>query len=215
MENYLVVLFKNKVRKRIIKKFVTLNKATLFYNKLIDESEKIIFDVKVENGHHCNYEMGLIELNPKDISPIYLTDDIGRNTRVKLEEQGMALKTIKPYRKEEFIFDIQKKKKIKINDFIKEYLSGEVLKMVSIINNKIVVQKNETISLFSLKNPDEASRFIDSLSNHFFKIKRADCLFVKDYSTPQKKYLFDLLEKNGIDKKILYRKFTTFPLPSK
>ena len=127
----------------------------------------------------------------------------------------MALKTIKPYRKEEFIFDIQKKKKIKINDFIKEYLSGEVLKMVSIINNKIVVQKNETISLFSLKNPDEASRFIDSLSNHFFKIKRADCLFVKDYSTPQKKYLFDLLEKNGIDKKILYRKFTTFPLPSK
>ena len=66
-----------------------------------------------------------------------------------------------------------------------------------------------------LKNPEEASRFIDSISNHFFKIKRADCLFVKDYSTPQKKYLFDLLEKNGIDKKILYRKFTTFPPPSK
>ena len=114
MENYLVVLFKNKVRKRIIKKFVTLNKATLFYNKLMEDSDKIIFDVKVENGNNCNYELGLIDLNPKDVSPIYLTDELGRNTKVKLEEQGMALKFIKPYKKEEFIFDIQKKRKIDV-----------------------------------------------------------------------------------------------------
>ena len=71
--------------------------------------------------------------------------------------------------------------------------------------------KDEDIKLFSLKNEKESSRFIDCLSLYFFKINRSDCLFIKDYSSPQRKYLYSLLESNGFDKKILYRKFTTYP----
>ena len=83
--------------------------------------------------------------------------------------------------------------------------------MISVLNNKIVLQKDEDIKLFSLKNEHESSRFIDCLSSHFFKIKRGDCLFIKDFSSPQRKYLYNLLESNGFDKKVLYRKFTTYP----
>jgi len=34
---------------------------------------------------------------------------------------------------------------------------------------------------------------------------------VKDYSSAQRKYLYGILESNGFDKKVLYRKFTSLP----
>ena len=84
-------------------------------------------------------------------------------------------------------------KKITANEFITQYLKSDGLKMISSLNNKIIVQKDEVINLFSLKNEFESSRFIDCLSLHFFKIKRGDCLFIKDTSSAQKKYLYNLL----------------------
>lgn len=211
MENYLVVLFKNKKRKRIIKKFVTLSRAKSFFNKLMNESDEVIFDVVIENASDCKFELGLIEMATNQSAPVYITDEYGRNIRVMLEDDGMSILQIKPYREEELIFDVQKKKKITTKDLIKTYLKTDGLKMISVLNNKIVVQKDEDIKLFSLKNEKESSRFIDCLSSHFFKIKRGDCLFIKDYSSPQRKYLYSLLESNGFDKKVLYRKFTTYP----
>lgn len=211
MVNYMVVLFKNKKRKRIIKKFVTFSKAKSFYNKKIKESDDVIFNMIVENGRDCKLELGIVEMSSKQLIPIYLTDDMGRSVRVRLEEDGMTLFEISPYKKEELIYDIQKKKKITTQELIKNYLKGDGLKMMSVLNNKIILQEDESISLFSLKNEIECGRFIDSISSHFFKIKRGDCLFIKDYSSAQRKYLYNLLESNGIDKKILYRKFTTYP----
>ena len=211
MENYLVVLFKNKKRKRIIKKFITLSRAESFFNTLISESDEVIFNVLVKNTKDCKLELSLVELSTNQSSPVYIMDEYGRNVRVKLEDSGMSILKIKPYREEELIFDIQKKKKITTKDLIKTYLKTDGLKMISVLNNKIVLQKDEDIKLFSLKNEKESSRFIDCLSLYFLKINRSDCLFIKDYSSPQRKYLYSLLESNGFDKKILYRKFTTYP----
>ena len=195
MVNYMVVLFKNKKRKRIIKKFVTFSKAKSFYNKKLKESDDVIFNMIVENGHDCRLELGIVEMSSKQLIPIYMTDDMGRSVRVRLEEDGMTLFEISPYKKEELIYDIQKKKKITSQELMKNYLKGDGLKMMSVLNNKIILQEDESIKLFS----------------HFFKIKRGDCLFIKDYSSAQRKYLYNLLDSNGIDKKILYRKFTTYP----
>lgn len=211
MENYLVVLFKNKQRKRIIKKFVTLSRAKSFYENLIEKSNEVIFEVLVENGKDCRFELGLIDTKPNQSAPIYMTDEHGRNIRIKLEDTGMSIIKMSPYRQEELIYDVEKNCKITANYLIKQYLKGDGLKMISVLNNKIVVQKDEVIKLFSLKNEQESSRFVDCLSSYFFKIKRGDCLFIKDYSSPQRKYLYSLLESNGFDKKVLYRKFTTYP----
>jgi hypothetical protein len=213
MENYLVVLFKNKSKKRIIKKFITFKKAETFFRKLIKESDNVIFNKEVENGFPCKFELGLVELSNKQLIPIYITDEMGRNVKVKLENDGMTLKEIVIYKEEEKIFDIQKNKKITTQELIKNYIKGDGVKMISTLNNKIIIQINDEVSLFSLKSEVESGRFLDCLMGYFFKIKRKDCIFVKDFSSAQRKYLFDILEKKGIDKKILYRKFTTYPRP--
>jgi predicted Fe-Mo cluster-binding NifX family protein len=212
MENYMVVLFKDKTKKKIIKKFITFKKAKSFYNDLLKKSDEVIFNVEVEAGKECKYEVGIVELSSKQLVPVYMTDEFGRSIKVKLNEDGMTLFQISPYKKEELIYDIKEGKKITVQDLIKKYMRGDGLKMVSVLNNKIVVQEDEKINLFTLKSEKEASRLVDCMSLHFFKIKRGDCLFIKDYSSTQRKYLYTLLESNGFSKKVLYRKFTSQPL---
>lgn len=213
MWNYLVVLFKNKAKKKIVKKFVTLKKAESFYKKLINDSNNVIFEVTTENGEECSFELGLVELSNKQSSPVYITDEFGRNKKVKLEEDNMTLQVIKKYRKEEKIFDLQTNKKIDTNYLIKKYLRSDGIKIVFTVNHKLVIQDNEKFFLFSMKNENESIRFIDTLSNHFFKIKKSDCIFVKDYNLTQRKYFLKLLSDSGISKKILYRKQTSRPRP--
>lgn len=213
MSNYLVVLFKDKRKKKIINKFITPEKAQSFFRKEIQKSNEIIFEVKYESGKEISYELGMIQIGSKQESPIYITDDLGRNLRVKLEDSNMTLIMISPYKKEEKIFDLQKNIKINIDSLIKNYLKGDGVKMISMLNNKIIIQRDEEIYLFTLKNESEASRFIDCLTFHFYKTKRGDCLFVKDFSKAQKKYLYKLLEEKGFDKSVLYRKFTSLPHP--
>ena len=212
MENYMVVLFKNKTKKKIIKKFITFKKAKSFYNDLLKKSDEVIFNVEVEAGKECKYEVGIVELSSKQLVPVYMTDEFGRSIKVKLNEDGMTLFQISPYKKEELIYDIKDGKKITVQDLIKKYMRGDGLKMVSVLNNKVVVQEDEKINLFTLKSEKEASRLVDSMSLYFFKIKRGDCLFIKDYSSTQRKYLYTLLESNGFSKRVLYRKFTSQPL---
>ena len=53
MSNYLVVLFKNKKKKKIIKKFITLSRAKNYFDGLIEKSNEVIFEVLVENGKEC------------------------------------------------------------------------------------------------------------------------------------------------------------------
>jgi hypothetical protein len=211
MSNYLVVLFKNKKKKKIIKKFITLSRAKNYFDGLIEKSNEVIFEVLVENGKECKFELGLISLSTNQSSPVYMTDEFGRSIKVKLEENGMSILNLKPYRDEDLIYDVKNKKKITTQEFIKRYLKGDGLKMVSVLNNKVILQRDEKIDLFSLKNESECTRFVECLSSHFFKIKRGDCLFIQDCSSPQRKYLYELLESNGFDKKVLYRKFTTYP----
>jgi hypothetical protein len=211
MENYLVVLFKNKKKKKIIKKFVTFNRAKLFYDNIVKESQEVIFNVEVESGKECRYEIGLVEMSGKQLAPVYMTDEFGRSIKVKLDDEGMTLFQISQYKKEELIYDVKESKKITVNELIKKYLRGDGMKMVSVLNNKVVVQQEEKFHLFTLKNEQESSRFVDCLSLHFFKIKRGDCLFVKDYSSAQRKYLYGILESNGFSKRVLYRKFTSSP----
>jgi hypothetical protein len=210
MSNYLVVLFKNKVRRKIINKFVTLKRAKNFYDDLLKKSDDIVFDVQIENGSSCKYELGIIELTSKQLVPIYITDEMGRNIRVKLENEGMTLFEISNYKKEELLFDLQENKKIKVPTLIKKYIGKEGIKLISSINNKIIIQNDDTYNIFSLKAETEAIRFIDCLSQHFSKNKRTDCIFVKNQSVPEKKYMLDLLSEKGFDRKKMYRKSTTY-----
>lgn len=208
---YYVVLFKNKVRKKIIKKFSNLKSAEKFFENQIKLSDNIIFDKAFENGKESSYEIALLQNNENSLDEVYLKDEFGRNIKVVLEDDQYEMMKIRKYRLEEKIYDVKKQSKISVDQLIKTYLKGDGVKMVSTLNNKFVIQKDTDLFLFSLKSEDESKRFIDCISGYFYRIGRKDCLFVKDTSSPQKKYLYEQLSNSGINKKILYRKFTTFP----
>jgi hypothetical protein len=82
--------------------------------------------------------------------------------------------------------------------------------LVSKLNNKIVVQNEDNVNLFTMKNELDAQRLIENLTQRFIKLKRGDCMFVLDVSSPQRKYLYKLLIDKGYDVNYLYRKETTY-----
>lgn len=207
--NYLIVLFKNKERKKIIKKFKTHKRAKEYYDSLI-KSNKIVFDRRFENGKTCEYELGLLEKDSKNFELYFIKDSLGRQVKVDLDDPDYSLIKISDFKLEELIYDVQKNKKISIDDFIKKYLPKSGIKLISKINNKVVVQDDDNVSLFSLKSDGECSRFLSCLETHMFNKGRIDCIIVPDTSKTQKKYLYDLLSTKGISKSFLYRRFTTF-----
>lgn len=209
-DNFLVVLFKNRTRKKIIKKFKTSKRALEFFNKISSKSDDVIFERQYENGSECVFDLGLLEKSTKNLFPFFITDEYGRNVKIELSDEDYNIVKIIRYNVEEQIFDNQKNKRISLSYFISNYLKKDNLKLISSLNNRIIVQIEDKIFLFTLKTENDSSRFIDRLSSYFLKIKRFDCIFVKDISTAQRKYLYELLESNGFSKKVLYRQSTTF-----
>jgi hypothetical protein len=198
---YFVVLFKNNVKRKIIKKFSNLKNAKDFFENLKKKSEEVSFPKKIENGKSCSFSIGLISEGNSNNELVFIKDDFGRNIKVKFDDDRFSLLGISPYNIEEELFDVRKKTKIKLDEIL-NYLRGvDTLKVVYCLNNKVVIQKDEDFRLFSL-------------SERFYALNRKDCMFVTDISTPQRKYLLKLLSDNGFDKRSLYRKFTTFPRPT-
>lgn len=208
MSNFLVVLFKDRKRKKIINKFVNIDRALSFFEKYKRDSDSIVFHKEIVNGDESEYELGLVQVGKNADTFVYLKDDLGRNVRVNLSNENMSLLKIYPLKVEELLYDYQTKKKITFDDFIKRYLRGTGVKMISGLNNKVILQEEDLTKIFVLKNQKDCERFLDCLSNHFFRTKRVDCLVVKDSSVAQRKYLYSLLESKGFDKTFLYRKST-------
>ena len=210
--NYLIVLFKNKIKKKIINKFITHKKANEYYKNLLVESDSVIFEREYENGNLCSYELAILEKTSGSFLPIFLKDELGRKIKVNLDDDDYTINLISKYRTEELILDTTTNKKINSKEFIKLYLNGTGLTLVSKLNNKIVVQNDNVFNLFTLKNDNDSNRFIDSMSDFFIEQKRTDCMFVKDYSNSQRKYLYNLLTDYGFSKSYLQRQSTTHPI---
>lgn len=208
--NYLVVLFKNKERKKIINKFITYERAEEFYNKLITESNSVNFKTLIENATPVNYELGLLKKNSDDFNPLFVKDKLGRQIKVDLDDPEYKIIKLTPYNVSEKIYSIDYKKKISFESFVRSFLPKNTIKLISKLNNKIAIQNDDDIKLFSLKNEIESKRFLDSLSDFMIRENRIDCIIVSETSKEQKKYLYDLLSQKGISKQSLYRVSTTF-----
>jgi len=208
--NYLIVVFKNRRKKKIINKFNTSKAASSFYKELVEKNDEVLFEIQTQNGKPCQYEVALLERKGSTLFPIYTKDEFGRNVELMFDDNDYNIIKISSYKEPEKIKDLQTGNKINTTTFINNYLSKDGVKLVSKLNNKIVVQNDETVNMFVLKCDSDANRFIESLTERFVKLKRGDCMFVKDTTSQQKKYLYDLLQSKGYDKKFLYRKETTY-----
>jgi hypothetical protein len=207
-DNYIIVLFKNKVKKKIINKFKTNKKAVHQYESLVKESDNTKFYKKYENGVESNYELALLELGSKNWDNMYMKDEFGRQIKIELEDSDYRIIKINRFYPEEYILDYEKKKKLSLNEFMKKHLTSGY-KMISKLNNKIVLQEDDNFKLFTLKNVYDSDRFIDTLSDILIKEKRSNVLLVKDVSTAQRKYLYNLLVGKGYPKSYLLRYSTT------
>jgi hypothetical protein len=203
--NYQIVLFKNNKKKKIIKSFVTLDNAKIFYNKKINENLKVSFSKQYENGKRCDFTLGLIELKKSIDSKFNYIDDIGRNVSIISDE--FTIIDYKKYLQEELLYDVFNKEKIEYSKFISNIHSKEGFCLISQLNNKIVVQNNEIIELYSLKNEMDSYRLLDVISME----PKKNFILIPEVSKEQKKYLYDTLSNRGLDKKMLYRVSTTHP----
>ena len=207
--NYTIILFKNKERYKIIKNYKTYKNALPFFNSKVKESNDVVFDVQTENGRDVNYEIALIEKTSEKLFPIYRTDEMGRNIPVQLNDPNYAILKIEKYNIPEKVFHISKKQKISSEKLINTYLKGDSLKLVSKLNNKIIIQDEDIYNLFSLKSIYDADRFLINLEKYMISNNKSNCLIVKDSSREQKKYLYEILTNLGYNKSMLYRTSTT------
>jgi hypothetical protein len=211
MENsFLIVLFKNRKKRKIIKRYATEKKANDKFDQLIKDNNTISFEKVYENAEPCDYELGLVTNTTKIQKSLFMTDELGRNIPVNLENSDFVFLKINKYKVEDQIYDWQTSSKISFNDFIKKYCSGGELKSVYTLNNKICVQKDEDVQIFSLKNSEESERFLNIVQEYFYNERRLDAFFVRDISNAQRKWIYDVLNKKGFDKQRLYRLKTTF-----
>lgn len=210
MENYIIVLFKNKQKKKIIKGYATEKNALFKYNELI-KSNNIPFEVVFENSERCKYEIALLTKVDDYQIPLFKTDEVGRNNNVFIEgESDYTIKMVDNYKIEELIFDWQLNRRITFDEFVSSYCPEKDVKVISKLHNKVVIQNDEVFNLFSLKNEEDSERFLQTLESYFFNINRSDSIFVRDESTVNRKWMYNVLEKNGFDRKKLYRQKTTF-----
>jgi hypothetical protein len=210
MNNYNIVLFKNKKKRKIIKSYKTEKKALDKFNEIIKENNKIVFDKKIENAEEVSYELGLLTNQTKVQKTLFLKDDIGRNNTVNLEDPEYVFLEIKKYKIEETIFDWQTQTKITLDELVKKYCSTKELKNIFTLNNKLCIQVDSDVSMFSLKDKNESERLLYTLEDYFRQISKSDSIFVRDVSIAQRKWVYNILEQKGFDKKRLYRLKTTF-----
>jgi len=210
MENYIIVLFKNKKKKRIIKGYSTEKNALFKYNELIKKNN-ISFEVLYENSEYCKYEIALLSKSEDYQIPLFKVDDIGRNNSVFIEgDSEYVIKQIDDFKIEEFIYDWSLEKKVSFDFFVDSYCDNKNIKVISKLHNKVVLQNDDVFNIFSLKNEEDSERFIQTLESYFYKNGRNDSIFVRDENTINRKWMYDILEKNGYDRKKLYRQKTTF-----
>jgi hypothetical protein len=207
--SYSIIVFKNKIKKKILKKFKNFDKAKVFFDKKIKSRKKYVFERRFENGDQCNYELGLVGPYRPD-SFFFKKDSMGKNLKIFSENKDFSIIEIEDYPKEEKIYDFKNNKKISFEYFCDFYLKQSGLKIISKLNNKIIYQKDDDFLIFSLKNSEDCARFFYLLQNLSISGEINDFIMVSDFDLNQKKYLYDLLEKNGFTKDFLYRNSTTY-----
>ena len=204
------MLFKNKKKKKIIKGYQSQKRAISKFKSLLNENTPS-FEVRYENAEKSKYELALLSNQDSYQLPLFQEDEMGRNEEVFISsETDYVIKQIQPYKLEEKIYDWLTNERITFDKLINQYCIKKEMKSISTLHNKLVIQINDKFFVFSLKNVDDSHRLLETMESHFRQNGRDDAIFVKDTSTIQRKWLYDLLVRNGFNKQKLYRQTTTF-----
>lgn len=167
--------------------------------------------VKVQGGKRRQekiFELALIYPHTRWVDSVYVKDSLGRNIEAKIENGKFRIKEIIPYWEEELIYDYQIKKRIRYHELINQIVPIKDIGQIYTLNNKLIIQVENDIKLFSNKNITDAERLFEIIKNELLNKHRSNFIFVKDVTTHQRKLLYDMLEKKGFKREELSRHYS-------
>ena len=204
---FYIIVFNNGRKKRILFKS-NIYRTTKEKYKILTKKKSAIFPINILAKEKADLELGLLTTDERKTRQIYKKDILGRNIKLEMDEGNMFFIDLKKYSQEEKIYDHQKQKRIEALELIDTYIPKKKITQIFTLNNKLIVQVDDLFKLFSLKNVSDSKRLMDAISRKFSEKGRVDAIFVNDYSTTQRKQLYNKLEKEGFDRKFLYKHFT-------
>lgn len=206
-KKYHIILFNNKRKKKILFSS-NLRKTVTQKYKQLKKKTSLIFPLKILNREECYFEIALVEKKGGSESGKLVKDGVGRWTRNVIKNQDYQLIEICDHMVECTLYDHQTKKRVVVQEILSKYLSTVEMTQLFSLNNKIVIQREDVFSLFSLKTVSESKRFMECMSTYFRINGITNCLLVTDFSTIQRKQLYTILENKGFKKSLLYKHYT-------
>jgi hypothetical protein len=206
---YFIVLFCNKKRKKILYRCMRRTTITEYWHQFKTKVKPPF--IKIQGGKRKQekvFELALIYPNNRWVNTVYVKDSLGRNYPAIIEEDKYRIKEIIPYWEEELIYDFQIKKRIRYYQLLSQILPVSEIGQIFTLNNKLLIQVEDNIKLFSNKNPTDAERLFEIIKSDLLSKKRQNFIFVKDVTTHQRKLLYDLLEKKGYKREELSRHYS-------
>tara|TARA_R110000824_G_scaffold343787_1_gene530493 strand:- start:3916 stop:4551 length:636 start_codon:yes stop_codon:yes gene_type:complete len=203
---YKIILFKNGKRVKCFFSSNSYKSITTKYKNIISK-KKPKFIIEYLARQPVRFEIGLVTTEPV-VEEVYIKDDIGRTKEVLMGDSAYNIIKLLPYWREEFIYDHNTKKKISYINLLDTYLNSKDFKQVFTLNNKLIIQCDDIVNIFSLKTVSDSSRLIDIIEFELLDAGRLDCLLVRDTNTVQRKQLYNLLEGLGYNRAFLRKQYT-------
>lgn len=206
-KKYFIVLFSNKKKRRVLFKSNNIKNTREKYNALISQNQ-VLFPQQYRNKQKVNYEIALVTTLDVPAPEIFFKDDMGRNQKAEFTSGPYTFLELNPYNVEEKIWDFEKDTYTDAQYIYNKIKRGQELKQVFTLNNKLFIQKDDHIVGFGLKNIDDCHRLFKLLQQKSVNEGYGNLMFVIDFSTAQRKDLYDLLQKNGFPKESLYKHYS-------
>lgn len=154
------------------------------------------------------FELGLIYPNNRWATKTFVRDSLGRNVEAKIEDDKFRIKEMIPYWKEELIYDLETKSRIRYHELFEIIEQVTDVAQIFTLNNKLFLQIEDNIRMFGLKNLADSERLFELIREDLLKKKKQNFIFVKDITTQQRRQLYTLLESKGYKRTELFRHYS-------
>lgn len=206
---YFIVLFCNKEKYKVLYKCMKKNTVYEYWHEY--KTEKKPPFVKLQGGKRnkvLHYELALIFPNNRWVTKTWVKDSLGRNQEAIIEDDKFRIKEIIPYWREELIYDLNSKKRIRYHEMMSYIESVTEIAQIFTLNNKLFVQVEDDVRMFGNKNIKDADRLMNIVKNDLLSKNRGNFIFVKDITTHQRSLLYEMLEKKGYKRRELFRHYS-------
>jgi hypothetical protein len=211
--NYMVVLFLNGAKKKVLYKSNKRTTINEFWRECKTQKKPLYCaEVRGRARTVLNFELALVYAKNR-WSPVedkfYKKDSMGRNQPININNgDEYRVKEVIEWWEPEKIYDFQQKKHIFFEEMFSIIEKVTELSQIFTLNNKIFLQIDDDITVYKNKNLKDTSRLFNILRSELLNKKRKNFIFVRDVTSYQRKMLYRLLEGKGFSRNELFRHYS-------